>query len=128
MSLALLLCAVALTIHHANGQKAAEEVNRDEMEIAHATLAKMPELYEFLLNRLALYHNLQYDLQDDKEPELLFYNLKDEVVQHYLVRDMTADQLSALLESLGFYKKSAKGEEVPKEFQHFPLKAPRDEL
>ncbi|XP_043571239.1 selenoprotein e [Chiloscyllium plagiosum] len=88
----------------------------------------MPELYEFLLNRLALYHNLQYDLQDDKEPELLFYNLKDEVVQRYLVRDMTADQLSALLESLGFYKKSAKGEEVPKEFQHFPLKAPRDEL
>ncbi|XP_067911661.1 selenoprotein e [Heterodontus francisci] len=88
----------------------------------------MPELYQFLLNRLALYHNLQYDLQEDKEPELLFYNLKDQVVESYLVRDKTADELSALLESLGFYKKSAKGEEVPKEFQHFPLKAPRDEL
>lgn len=44
------------------------------------------------------------------------------------VKKMKADEISSLLESLGFYKRSQKGEEVPPEFQHFPLHAPRDEL
>ena len=44
------------------------------------------------------------------------------------VKKMKADEISSLLDSLGFYKRSQKGEEVPKEFQHFPLHAPRDEL
>jgi len=41
---------------------------------------------------------------------------------------MKADEISNLLDSLGFYKRSQKGEEVPEEFKHFPLNAPRDEL
>ncbi|KAG9339595.1 hypothetical protein JZ751_023486 [Albula glossodonta] len=41
---------------------------------------------------------------------------------------MTADEISSLLDSLGFYRRSKKGEEVPEEFQQFPLRAPRDEL
>lgn len=44
------------------------------------------------------------------------------------VNKMKADEISSLLDSLGFYKRSQKGEEVPEEFQHFPLMAPRDEL
>lgn len=44
------------------------------------------------------------------------------------VKKMKADEISSLLESLGFYKRSQKGEEVPPEFQNFPLHAPRDEL
>lgn len=41
---------------------------------------------------------------------------------------MKGAKIEKLLDSLGFYKKSAKGEEVPEEFKNFPLKAPRDEL
>ncbi len=44
------------------------------------------------------------------------------------VKKMKADEISSLLDSLGFFKRSQKGEEVPEEFQHFPLRAPRDEL
>ncbi|KAA8592550.1 hypothetical protein FQN60_018005 [Etheostoma spectabile] len=44
------------------------------------------------------------------------------------VKKMKADEISSLLDSLGFYKRSQKGEEVPEEFQHFPLRTPRDEL
>lgn len=44
------------------------------------------------------------------------------------VKKMKADDISSLLDSLGFYKRSQKGEEVPEEFQQFPLRAPRDEL
>ncbi|MGH0172547.1 UNVERIFIED_CONTAM: hypothetical protein FKN15_063640 [Acipenser sinensis] len=88
----------------------------------------MPELQLFLMERVALYHNLEYDSGEEKEPQLIFYNGKEEAVKTVLVEDMTADEISALLESLGFYKRSQKGEEVPKEFQHLPLKAPRDEL
>ncbi len=44
------------------------------------------------------------------------------------MKKMKADEISSLLDSLGFYKRSQKGEEVPEEFKHFPLNAPRDEL
>lgn len=44
------------------------------------------------------------------------------------VKKMKMAKIEKLLDSLGFYKRSEKGEEVPEEFQNFPLKAPRDEL
>ena len=44
------------------------------------------------------------------------------------VKEMKGDEIGSLLDSLGFYRRDAKGEEVPEEFQHFPLHAPRDEL
>ncbi|KAI4871739.1 hypothetical protein NFI96_029190 [Prochilodus magdalenae] len=73
-------------------------------------------------------HNLEYDSAEKKKPRLIFYNEKDEVVKTVPVRKMTADQISDLLDSLGFYKRSKKGEEVPEEFKNFPLRVPRDEL
>ncbi|KAK6313495.1 hypothetical protein J4Q44_G00168420 [Coregonus suidteri] len=88
----------------------------------------MPELYTFLMERWALYHNLEYDSGEEKNPHLIFYNDKDEVVQTVPVKKMKVDEISSLLDSLGFYKRSQKGEEVPEEFQYFPLHAPRDEL
>ncbi|MED6243191.1 hypothetical protein AMECASPLE_022742 [Ameca splendens] len=80
------------------------------------------------MERWALYHNLEYDSSEEKNPHLIFYNVKDEVVKTVPVKNMKADEISSLLESLGFYKRSQKGEEVPEEFQNFPLHAPRDEL
>lgn len=80
------------------------------------------------MDRLALYHNLKYELQENQEPQMHFYNLKGDVVKSLPVLDMTADEISGLLESLGFYKKPAKGEEVPERFRNFPLKAAREEL
>lgn len=44
------------------------------------------------------------------------------------VKNMKVDEISSLLELLGFYNRSQKGEEVPEQFQYFPLRAPRDEL
>lgn len=44
------------------------------------------------------------------------------------LKKMKADEISDLLDSLGFYKRSQKGEDIPEEFKNFPLKAPRDEL
>ncbi|MCJ8747068.1 hypothetical protein PDJAM_G00149370 [Pangasius djambal] len=88
----------------------------------------MPELYKFLMERMALYHNLEYDSGDHKNPRLIFYNDKDEEVKIVPLKKMKADEICDLLDSLGFYKRSQKGEEVPEEFKNFPLKAPRDEL
>lgn len=88
----------------------------------------MPELHHFLLERWALYHNLEYDSSEEKNPRLILYNQKDEVVKTVPVKEMKAEEISSLLDSLGFYKRSQKGEEVPEEFQRFPLRPPRDEL
>ncbi|KAK1792249.1 hypothetical protein P4O66_012206 [Electrophorus voltai] len=73
-------------------------------------------------------HNLEYDSGEEKDPRLIFYNDKNEVVKTVPVKKMKADEISNLLDSLGFYKRSKKGEEVPKEFHNFPLRASRDEL
>ncbi|KAL4636103.1 selenoprotein M-like [Arapaima gigas] len=73
-------------------------------------------------------HNLEYDSGEEKNPRLIFYNSNDEIVKTVAVKKMNADEISDLLDSLGFYKRSKKGEEVPEEFQHFPLRTPRDEL
>ncbi|KAJ8415314.1 hypothetical protein AAFF_G00422940 [Aldrovandia affinis] len=88
----------------------------------------MPELQEFLMERWALYHNLEYDSGEEKNPRLIFYNEKDEVVKTVPVKKMKADEISSLLDTLGFYRRSQKGEDIPEEFQQFPLRAPRDEL
>ncbi|KAG5280661.1 hypothetical protein AALO_G00062600 [Alosa alosa] len=88
----------------------------------------MPELYKFLMERWALYHNLEYDSSENKNPRLIFYNDKDEVVKTVKVKKMKVREIEKLLDSLGFYKRSMKGEDVPEEYQHFPLRAPRDEL
>ncbi|KAF4074219.1 hypothetical protein AMELA_G00237100 [Ameiurus melas] len=88
----------------------------------------MPELYKFLMERLGLYHNLEYDSRDNKNPRLIFYNEKDEEVKIVPLKKMKSDEICDLLDSLGFYKRSQKGEDVPEEFMNFPLKAPRDEL
>ncbi|KAK0148060.1 Selenoprotein M [Merluccius polli] len=73
-------------------------------------------------------HNLEYDSSEEKNPRLIFYDEKGEVVQTVPVKKMKADAISQLLDGLGFYKRSQKGEEVPERFQRFPLGAPRDEL
>ncbi|KAM9330920.1 selenoprotein M-like [Gastrophryne carolinensis] len=87
-----------------------------------------PELYNFMLNIWALYHNLDYESNDDIEPQIIFYNYKNEVLKVTKIREKTVNEITSILDEAGFYKKSQKGEDVPKEFQHFPLKAPRDEL
>lgn len=73
-----------------------------------------------------MYHNLVYDSSEEKNPRLVFYNDKDEVVKTVKVKKMKSAEIGSLLDSLGFYKRSQKGEEVPEEVQHFPLS--RDEL
>ncbi|XP_073434137.1 selenoprotein M-like isoform X1 [Dendrobates tinctorius] len=87
-----------------------------------------PGLYKFMLDIFGLYHNLVYDSNDDIEPQIIFYNYKNEVLKITKIKQKSAEEISAILDEAGFYKKSQKGEEVPKEFQHYPLKAPRDEL
>ncbi|OCT98488.1 hypothetical protein XELAEV_18010722mg [Xenopus laevis] len=73
-------------------------------------------------------HNLKYESTEEKEPQIIFYNFKNEVLKVIKIGGRTADEISNILDEARFYKKSQKGEEVPKEFQHLPLKAPRDEL
>lgn len=58
----------------------------------------------------------------------LYLCVRFPTLQTVPVKQMKADEISSLLDSLGFYKRSQKGEEVPEEFQHFPVHAPRDEL
>ncbi|CAG5925419.1 unnamed protein product [Menidia menidia] len=94
----------------------------------HKENARAPSLSAGALGFIVSFHNLEYDSSEEKNPRLIFYDEKDEVVKTVPVKEMKADEISSLLDSLGFYKRSQKGEEVPEEFQQFPLHAPRDEL
>ncbi|XP_075710905.1 selenoprotein M-like [Rhinoderma darwinii] len=140
MVLKAVLCVLAITlcVNANNNTDTIERTLIEDIEIARGTviapsvvgcaIKSKPELYKFMLNIWGLYHNLEYDSNDDIEPQIIFYNYKNEVLKVTKIRNKTADEISAILDEAGFYKKSQKGEEVPKEFQHYPLKAPRDEL
>ncbi|KAM4706488.1 selenoprotein M-like [Discoglossus pictus] len=134
----LLLCLLALGLRANATENATETEVTPDTEIARGTviapsvvgcsIKSKPELYHFMMEIWGLYHNLKYDSRDDKEPQIIFYNIKDEELKVIPIKDKTAAEITAILDEAGFYKKSMKGEEVPQEFQHLPLKAPRDEL
>ncbi|XP_069601497.1 selenoprotein M-like [Ranitomeya imitator] len=134
---ALCVLAICLCVN-ANTSDTVERVLIEDTEIARGTviapsvvgcaIKSKPGLYKFMLDIFGLYHNLVYDSNDDIEPQIIFYNYKNEVLKITKIKQKSADEISAILDEAGFYKKSKKGEEVPKEFQHYPLKAPRDEL
>ncbi|KAM8962142.1 selenoprotein M-like [Pelodytes ibericus] len=138
MKQGLVLCFLALYLGVNATNNETETVDIEDTEIARGTIIapsvvgcyikSMPELYHFMMNIWALYHNLKYDSKQDEEPRLIFYNYKDVELKVIKIKDMKAAEISAILDEAGFYRKSVKGEEVPKEFQHFPLNAPRDEL
>ncbi|XP_053313566.1 selenoprotein M-like [Spea bombifrons] len=138
MAQGVVICVLALCLSVSATNNGTEIVETEDTEIARGTviapsvvgcyIKSMPELYHFMMNIWALYHNLEYDSRDDKEPQIIFYNYKNEVLKVVKIKDKTSDEISAILNEAGFYRKSQKGEEVPKEFQHFPLKTPRDEL
>ncbi|XP_077136930.1 selenoprotein M-like [Ranitomeya variabilis] len=134
---ALCVLAICLCVN-ANTSDTVERVLIEDTEIARGTviapsvvgcaIKSKPGLYKFMLDIFGLYHNLVYDSNDDTEPQIIFYNYKNEVLKITKIKQKSAEEISAILDEAGFYKKSKKGEEVPKEFQHYPLKAPRDEL
>ncbi|KAM4050627.1 selenoprotein M-like [Anomaloglossus baeobatrachus] len=139
MDLKTVLCALTICLCvYATKPDTIERVLIEDTEIARGTviapsvvgcaIKSKPELYKFMLDVFGLYHNLKYDSNDEIEPQIIFYNYKNEVLKVTKIKQKTAAELSAILDEAGFYKKSQKGEEVPKEFQHYPLKAPRDEL
>ncbi|XP_073434218.1 selenoprotein M-like isoform X2 [Dendrobates tinctorius] len=139
MDLKAVLCVLAICLCvNANNSDSVERVLIEDTEIARGTviapsvvgcaIKSKPGLYKFMLDIFGLYHNLVYDSNDDIEPQIIFYNYKNEVLKITKIKQKSAEEISAILDEAGFYKKSQKGEEVPKEFQHYPLKAPRDEL
>ncbi|KAM3940543.1 selenoprotein M-like [Leptodactylus fuscus] len=140
MVLKALLCVLAISACvNANSENdTIERVLIEDIEIARGkviapsvvgcAIKSKPGLYKFMLDIWGLYHNIEYESNDDIEPQIIFYNYKNEVLKVTKIKNKTADEISAILDEAGFYKRSEKGEEVPKEFQHFPLKAPRDEL
>ncbi|XP_069820044.1 selenoprotein M-like [Dendropsophus ebraccatus] len=135
---ALCLLALSLCINAESDNDTVERILIEDTEVARGkviapsvvgcAIKSKPGLYKFMLDIWGLYHNLEYDSNDDIEPQVIFYNYKNEVLKVTKIKDKTADEISAILDEAGFYKKSQKGEEVPKEFRHYPLKAPRDEL
>ncbi|XP_053556464.1 selenoprotein M [Bombina bombina] len=138
MAWQLVICFLALcfSANATNNSTETEEIK--DTEIARGTviapsvvgcrIKSNTELYNFMMEIFGLYHNLKYDSREDKEPQIIFYNYNNEVLKTIPIQDKKASEISAILDEAGFYKKSQKGEEVPKEFQHLPLKAPRDEL
>ncbi|OCU02168.1 selenoprotein M [Xenopus laevis] len=138
MAVRVLLCFLAVCFYVTATEDRKNITLIEDTEIARGTviapsvvgcsIKRKPELYKFMMEIWALYHNLKYESTEEKEPQIIFYNFKNEVLKVIKIGGRTADEISAILDEAGFYKKSQKGEEVPKEFQHLPLQAPRDEL
>ncbi|KAG7279483.1 hypothetical protein CRUP_035869 [Coryphaenoides rupestris] len=76
----------------------------------------------FVTQDIPLYHNLVMKHIPGADPELVLLNHYYEELDRIALSDMSRAEINALLDKLGFYKKSQPEEEVPEEFRFAPAK------
>ncbi|ELW66549.1 Selenoprotein M [Tupaia chinensis] len=58
------------------------------------------------------------------DPELVLLGHRYEELERIPLSDMTREEINALMQELGFYRKSAPDARVPPEYERAPAKAP----
>ncbi|KAK8381382.1 hypothetical protein O3P69_018451 [Scylla paramamosain] len=76
---------------------------------------------------MKFYHNVEWQQEDDAEPELLLLNKDGEVVQRFDIRQMKRGEIGQLLRKKGFFKKGKEDMEIPNKYKTGPY-VEKDEL
>jgi hypothetical protein len=70
-------------------------------------LNRLPHVKGFIQQDSYKYENFEVTYVSGADPTIFWKNAEDEVVDQTPVADMKQDEINALMESKGFYKKSA---------------------
>nr|XP_058896167.1 selenoprotein M isoform X2 [Kogia breviceps] len=110
--LLLLLAAVA----------AATTTFRPDWNRLHGLARGRVEVKAFVTQDIPLYHNLVMKHLPGADPELVLLGQRFEELERIPLSDMTREEINALVQELGFYRKASPDEPVPPEYLRAPAR------
>ncbi|EHB06753.1 Selenoprotein M [Heterocephalus glaber] len=123
---ALVVPATAVTNYRPNWNRlrglARARVERFGVGFSNALIP--PQVKAFVTEDIPLYHNLVMKHLPGADPELVLLNNLYEELERIPLSPMTREEINALVQELGFYRKVARDAQVPPEYLWAPAKAP----
>lgn len=80
----------------------------------------------FVTQDIPLYHNLVMKHLPGADPELVLLGHRFEELERIPLSDMTREEINALVQELGFYRKASPDEPVPPEYLRAPARPAGD--
>uniref|UniRef100_A0A4X1V9R1 Selenoprotein M n=1 Tax=Sus scrofa TaxID=9823 RepID=A0A4X1V9R1_PIG len=80
------------------------------------------EVKAFVTQDIPLYHNLVMKHLPGADPELVLLGHRFEELERIPLSDMTREEINALVQELGFYRKAAPEDPVPPEYMRAPAR------
>uniref|UniRef100_A0A8C0W2T1 Selenoprotein M n=1 Tax=Castor canadensis TaxID=51338 RepID=A0A8C0W2T1_CASCN len=97
---------------------------RARVETCGGQLNRLKEVKAFVTQDIPLYHNLVMKHLPGADPELVLLDRRYEELERIPLSAMTRDEINALVQELGFYRKVAPDARVPPEYLWAPAKPP----
>uniref|UniRef100_A0ACD6B5C2 Selenoprotein M n=2 Tax=Sus scrofa TaxID=9823 RepID=A0ACD6B5C2_PIG len=85
-------------------------------------LNRLKEVKAFVTQDIPLYHNLVMKHLPGADPELVLLGHRFEELERIPLSDMTREEINALVQELGFYRKAAPEDPVPPEYMRAPAR------
>uniref|UniRef100_A0A8C3WF75 Selenoprotein M n=1 Tax=Catagonus wagneri TaxID=51154 RepID=A0A8C3WF75_9CETA len=95
---------------------------RARVETCGGQLNRLKEVKAFVTQDIPLYHNLVMKHLPGADPELVLLGHRFEELERIPLSDMTREEINALVQELGFYRKAAPDEPVPPEYVRAPAR------
>uniref|UniRef100_A0A8C6AYR3 Selenoprotein M n=2 Tax=Odontoceti TaxID=9722 RepID=A0A8C6AYR3_MONMO len=95
---------------------------RGRVETCGGQLNRLKEVKAFVTQDIPLYHNLVMKHLPGADPELVLLGQRFEELERIPLSDMTREEINALVQELGFYRKASPDEAVPPEYLRAPAR------
>uniref|UniRef100_A0A4X1V669 Selenoprotein M n=1 Tax=Sus scrofa TaxID=9823 RepID=A0A4X1V669_PIG len=95
---------------------------RARVETCGGQLNRLKEVKAFVTQDIPLYHNLVMKHLPGADPELVLLGHRFEELERIPLSDMTREEINALVQELGFYRKAAPEDPVPPEYMRAPAR------
>uniref|UniRef100_A0A8B9YN86 Selenoprotein M n=1 Tax=Bos mutus grunniens TaxID=30521 RepID=A0A8B9YN86_BOSMU len=99
---------------------------RARVETCGGQLNRLKEVKAFVTQDIPLYHNLVMKHLPGADPELVLLGHRFEELERIPLSDMTREEINALVQELGFYRKASPDEPVPPEYLRAPARSAGD--
>ncbi|XP_023976905.1 selenoprotein M isoform X2 [Physeter macrocephalus] len=101
---------------------AATTTFRPDWNRLHGLARGRVEVKAFVTQDIPLYHNLVMKHLPGADPELVLLGQRFEELERIPLSDMTREEINALVQELGFYRKASPDEPVPPEYLRAPAR------
>uniref|UniRef100_A0A286XQL4 Selenoprotein M n=1 Tax=Cavia porcellus TaxID=10141 RepID=A0A286XQL4_CAVPO len=97
---------------------------RGRVETCGGQLNRLKEVKAFVTEDIPLYHNLVMKHLPGADPELVLLDHRYQELERVPLSPMTREEINALVQELGFYRKKSRDAQVPHEYLWAPAKPP----